>query len=115
MPGLPGPGLDMFIFWALAISLSRDRHPGSLQQLNFTDLGSLFFLTVKKPGFGPGSGLQARHPGLGLGPGEYEARARPSRARAQAFRPSWALDITTTQAPIAPTSTPGKNLKKMGA
>ncbi|KAJ6476949.1 hypothetical protein C8R45DRAFT_1008370 [Mycena sanguinolenta] len=53
-----------------------------------------FFLALKSPGQSPGSGLQARHPGLGLGPGEYEARARQSRAQARAFRPSRAPDIT---------------------
>jgi hypothetical protein len=52
---------------------------------------------VSGPGLGPGSGLQASHPGLGLGPGEFEARASSSRARARASRPSRARDITNVE------------------
>ncbi|KAJ6592263.1 hypothetical protein DFH09DRAFT_1073326 [Mycena vulgaris] len=44
---------------------------------------NVFSLAMRKPGLGPG-----------LGPEEFEARACPSRAQAQAFRPSRALNIT---------------------
>ncbi|KAJ7753481.1 hypothetical protein B0H16DRAFT_1459378 [Mycena metata] len=112
-PGLESPGLDIY-GQERADGAKRSRHfgLGGFGSVKCRTLCASNLLTHriavvsnvqnnrKTPNFvvglgpSPGSGLQALHPGLGLGPEEFEARARPSRAQARAFRPSRARDIT---------------------